>query len=276
LSQIRSTTRQLTGISGQINWDKATFVWSPDGSQIMAIIGLPNEPIAAYLLASDRFTAVSQLRNTVIQLPITLEKWQQQWTELSGLSLTKLPEELQKIATQSAKMVAFSPDEKKFFYAATSDGVIKDNLLPHPPARSTQKEERTLTPGKVYVYDLEDDTNFALLDLSKVAAPTPTPTGKPGRNSKGTQAVNKTALLVEQYREKVSLPIHWLADSKHLVFIEDSQVKVIEIDGTNKQTVFSGPFLNGFIFPSADGTRLVVLTSLHADLPPNLYGVKIR
>ena len=247
----RANNRQLTGPIGHIDWSRAEFIWSPDQRQILLIARNEKEEIeSAYLIAADRFTPNEQLGDVSLQLELILTEWRQETEEELKLKLRKLPEPMLKIATSSARMITFSPDEERFFYLATASAQIPANLVPHPPARSTQPEERKLQPGHFYVYDLKEDTNFHL----------------------GT----KEELGLNQ--EKITHPtIYWL-DNYHLVFIdqEKSEIKVIEADATNKQTLYAGPFENSYVFPSPSGRSLIILTSLHPDSPGNLYQVKIR
>lgn len=58
--------------------------------------------------------------------------------------------------------------------------------------------------------------------------------------------------------------------------IEEDRVEIVEYDGTNRTTIYSGPFENAFAFPFPNGTRLLILTTLGKDLPPNLYAVSLR
>ena len=205
------------------------------------------EVISAYLIATDRFTPTDQLGDVSLRLDLILEEWHQEEQEELALKLKKVPEAMVKIATSSAKMITFSPDEERFFYLATDSAKIPENLIPHPPARSTQPEEREIKPDNVYVYDLKEDTNFRL----------------------------GTAEELGISEEKA--PIYWLND-RHLLFIdqEKSEIKIIEADATNKQTIYAGPFENSYVFPSPSGKSLIILTSLHPDSPGNLYEVRVR
>jgi len=237
----RANTKQLTGPMEKIDWEKSHFVWSPDNKSVILIEKKKLQVSKAYLINTDRFTPPEQLNDVSYQLSLILRQWQNEEKEELKNKLKKLPEQLVKIATESASLISFSPDEKRFFYLATESAKIAENLIPHPPARSTQPEERGIKPNNIYVYDLKEDTNFRL----------------------GTT------------EEKA--PIYWL-DNRHLLFInqEKSEIKVIEADATNEQTIYSGPFEDNFIFPSPSGKSLIILTSLHPDSPGDLYEVRVR
>jgi len=256
---IRGTTKQLVQPHPGIDWTKATLIWNPEGTEILALFGSLEEPASAYLLPADRLTAAGELRNVVFQLPLIIARWQQEKRAQLNRQLKQLPEEWQKIASESARLITFSPKEEKFFYLAVKETQIPENLLPHPPARSTQPEERKIQPGRIYVYDIKEDTNFFIIEGEKIGIRDP---------------VDLPPLEAYYYLSRI--PLYWLATEKHLVFIEENQVKVVETDGTNKQTLFSGPLQNSYAFPSPEGNRLIVLTSMHPHLPANLYEVTIR
>jgi hypothetical protein len=134
--------------------------------------------------------------------------------------------------------------------------------LPHPPGRSDQPEQRAIESGKVYVYDLKEDTNFLLGGVDELGI--------------DPEKLKPQKTLVDQLANFNHQPIYWLATSRHIVFIEENKIKVKEYDGNNKQTLFAGPFENGFAYPWPDGNRLLILTSLYSDRPANLYAVTIK
>jgi len=266
-----STSKQLTRNTATIDWSKAKFIWSPKGEKILALFGSLDSPTAAYLLSPEEFTPSDQLRDVGFQLPSLLNQWLEERNKNLQEKIAKLPPQWQEIATQSAALITFSPHRKKFFYLATQETTLPDNLLPHPPARSTQPEERNIKPGRIYVYDLKEDTNFFIIEGEKIGLD-----WKKFVSSKNQESQPTLKDQLEKYLATTQFPLYWLATNSHLIFIENNQIKVVETDGTNKQTLFAGSFINGYVFPSPDGTSLIVLTSMHPHLPPNLYQVKIR
>lgn len=83
-------------------------------------------------------------------------------------------------------------------------------------------------------------------------------------------------------KEEYALPEakyhYWLPDSEHVVLVEDGMISVIDYDGTNKAVIYAGNFLNGFVFPWPDSSRLVFITSFPTPTAsqPNLYGVNLK
>ena len=72
--------------------------------------------------------------------------------------------------------------------------------------------------------------------------------------------------------------ISWYPDSTHLVITEENRISIIEADGLNKMTVFSGNFVNGFVFANPAGSGLVILTALTQGegIPANLYEINLK
>ncbi len=239
----RTNTRQLTDPIGSINWKNSQFIWNPDNRSLLLVHKEKELTLNAYSINIDRFTPTDQLIDVSFRLSLILDEWQQEEQEELEIKLAKLPEEIFKIASESAEMVSFAPNDEKFFYLATNSATIPESLIPHPPARSTQPESRQIKPDNIYVYDIKEDTSFLIGTDNDL-----------GINS-----------------------LYWLTNN-HLIYINqgENKVKVIEADATNKQTIYAGPFENSFVFPSPSNKSLIILTSLQSDSPGNLYEVKVR
>lgn len=86
-----------------------------------------------------------------------------------------------------------------------------------------------------------------------------------------------TALSFSNYYTAVkSNTMQWFPDSKHLLFVQDGKVKIMEYDGQNITTVYSGPFANDFVYPWPDGSKLIIKTSFSPDSPDNLYVIDLK
>lgn len=70
----------------------------------------------------------------------------------------------------------------------------------------------------------------------------------------------------------------WLPDSRHIVMVEENAISVLDFDGTNKAVIFAGTFLDNFVFPWPDSSRLVIISSFPTPTAsePNLYGINLR
>lgn len=199
--------------------------WSPDGKELLA-----NATPSAYLATLDGQT--TQV--------VTKTDWSQLQKTLDAPKLSTLPPILQDILASSAANLIWSPRENKILYTATASATIPDDLVRQLPGSNTQPQERTLTKGKDYVYDLEEDRNFAVgITIDKLS---------------------------------------WFPDSGHLVKVEPNKVTIMEYDATNPTVVYAGPMVNGYAFPYPSGKQLLILTNLNpASISvPNLYAVSLR
>ena len=72
--------------------------------------------------------------------------------------------------------------------------------------------------------------------------------------------------------------ISWYPDSNHLVVAQKDLISIIEADGANKMTIYTGKFEDGFVFAHPSGTKLIILTTLTQTegTPANLYSINLR
>jgi hypothetical protein len=239
---------------------KAESQWSPDSKQIL--ITLVKTPATAkikaveenFLLNAAVLNPNTQLIDITDQKESLLKEWQQEFEILQKDKLSQLPEELTSLLENAVSNITFSPDETKILYTATASASITKEIIPPLPGASTQPEQRDLEPGKIYIYDFKEDRNFAL-DLPE-----------------------ETKIIGNwQIKEKNNNPkITWFPTSKHLFLIQKDKISIMEYDNTNHLDLYSGPFEDSFAFTFPSGNRLLILTSLSKDAPPNLYSITLR
>ncbi len=171
-----------------------------------------------------------------------LKKLTNEWNMSKDIKMNRsielLPVVLKNILASSAADLIWSPRENKLMYTATASATITENLIPKLPGSNTQTESRRLNPGATYIYDLEEDKNFEL------------PTGF----------------------------YSWFADSNHLIKVENKKVIIVEYDGQNPTTVYTGPMENDFAVPYPSSKQLLILSNLTGNPTtlPNLYAVSLR
>jgi len=70
----------------------------------------------------------------------------------------------------------------------------------------------------------------------------------------------------------------WLPDSRHIVLVEESNISVVDFDGTNKAVVYAGKFEPTQVFTWPDSSRLALVTSFPTPTAsePNLYGINLK
>jgi hypothetical protein len=265
----------------------ATWSWSPDGSQILL-----TTKTGVYLLPSNTLTVQSKRINIANTKAQILANWETQYQTKLDSDLTLLPEEMQDILKRKAKAIAFSPDEKMVLYTASASGNIPSELIPPLPGSSTQKEDRNIKENHTYIYDLEEDRNFEI-DQSPVTLindwrrfldlPSGSPTPTPSKKAVGIPVISpilngnlktKTDSLVETGNSSRS--ISWFPTSRHVVLSEAGKIIIMDYDGTNQKTVYSGSYVPPHAYPSLNSDSLLLLTNLGSNGIPNLYSLSLR
>jgi len=235
----------------QLDTDNGVLVWSPDSKQLL----LTTYTEEAYLLESDKFNDAPKP-----QFDITL--LQKDWEELriskEKEKLMSLKDEVMNIATSSMNILSFAPDETKILYEASRSTTLPTIISPPLIGTNPTEEVRDIKPGNVYVYDVKEDRNYLI-----------------GTKNEIWKSSSSPNLPISQSSPS---PIQWLPTSRHLVITSKDKVEVMDCDGTNRKTVYAGPFWDGFTAPWSNAGRLVILTNLNpaASAIGNLYAVNIR
>jgi len=244
--------RQIVKNTPQLDFSQADLRWSPDGKQVLATfkttIGkgkTAKTKIQNFLLETDKANPLSSLTDITPTINLLFQSWKKNQQAQLQAQISKLPEKLLSTFTDNTANIQFSPDETKILYTATASASIPQGLIPLPPVVSTQKEERNIEPNRVYVYDLKEDKNFFISE---------SPTTK----------------------DQSPKTISWFPTSKHIFIVQKDKIIIKEYDGTNETVVWSGHFVNSFAFPFPAGNRILILTTLGKNTPPNLYAVSLR
>ena len=256
LGLTRESRQIIKSAAGGRNFAEAEYRWSPDSKQILTTLINEN-----FLLDVSILNDNTKLVDVTLQEESLLNTWQQEAEILQKNKLNRLPEELLSLLENAVAEIIFSPDETKILYTATASAFIPEELIPPLPGASTQPEEREIQPGKIYVYDLKEDRNFAI-DLPKE-----------------TQIIGNYPLLEEleaSTTEDFSTKASWFPTSRHLFLTQNDKLTIMEYDNTNKVDLYSGPFENSFAFIFPSGNRLLILASLSKEASPNLYAITLR
>ena len=150
--------------------------------------------------------------------------------------MASLSDDINIVLTDSADSIKFSPDEDKILFRATESASLKTVIDPPLIGRNPTEETRKLEKGKYYIYDTKEDKNYYIAD---------------------------------------TLPI-WYTDSKHLILIDQDKIAVVDYDGTNKRSVYSGPFTDNLVFPWTSGGKIVILTNINSSSSADFYDVDLR
>lgn len=219
------------------NLDKASWIWSPDGRDILL-----TTPLGTYLLDSGEFTPQAQRVNIASTKDVLLNEWDAKRKKKLNAKVRPLPEELHDLFLNKVSAIEFSPNEDKILYTASGSATLAEGLVDKIfPGSSTQKQEREVKPGRTYIYDIKEDRNF-LIDSN--------PKGK---------------------------SISWLSTSNHVLIAENGNIFIADYDGTNRQSVYSGAYTSPYAFPTLKSNRILILTDLGANAPfPNLYSLSVK
>jgi hypothetical protein len=223
----------------------STFAWAPDSSEILASINNQGST-TKYLLQTNGFNQTPQdVTETIASVNAD---WQNMKAEKDKASLDSLPNKLKTTAVADFNILQWSNDNTKILYQASQSAIIP--LVIDPPLIGTDStpQVRSIVKGEIYVYDIKEDRNYLILST---LPPSDAATGE--------------------------LSIMWYPDSKHLVYVHDGRIDMMEYDAGNQTTVYAGPFVDHYVFPWPDATKLVILTNLgNSSIVPNLYTLGLK
>lgn len=251
--------QQLDASSTDFDFGQAQMVWSPNSKQILVVLGTVAR---LYDISKPNvFTNESGLVET------TLASWQEDNAAKLKAALSAFPQPVIDVSTSSAKIVDLSPDESKILYEATASATLP--MVKNPPLIGTNStpEERNISLHKFYIYDAKEDKNYLLLEAKELVEPTP--------------ATKKVTLnLFDQYlaTQNKLTNLFWFPTSRHLILAQKGKIDILEYDRTNWITVYAGPFVDSFVAPWPNGSRIVILTNLNPGVStlPNLYTINLR
>jgi hypothetical protein len=217
------------------NFSGATISWSPDGREIIATTSSQT----TYLLnASDERQAP---QNVTFTLSTVQGLWEEEKQDKERARIIGLKAPLKKLISENFNILSWSPDDTKILYEATISATLPLIIKPRLIGAETTTEQREITKGSIYVYDMKEDKNYALGDVSAPQS------------------------------------LVWFPDSQHIVMTHEKRAEVIEFDGTNRTTVYAGPFIGDYVYPWPNGSKLIILTDLgNPTIAPNLYTVSLK
>lgn len=226
----------------------ATLIWSPDGKELLATISSPLKNPTTYLLNSSGFN--DNPKDVTETLNLLNATWQKEKEEKQNSQLSFLKPALKKMILENFNIIEWPLDETKILYEASTSANLPLVIAPRLIGVDSTPEERSITKGSLYVYDIKEDKNFKL------------PVEFPKQETENSQ-------------EK--LPLSWFPDSKHLIFVKNKKINVMEYDGTNSTTIYAGPFVDNYVFPWPNGSKMIILTNLNnPDIPSNLYAIGLK
>lgn len=236
----------LQGSSTQIADDTvnlfstAKLAWAPDGSDLIASISAGNF-ISSYLLRPNTFNDdPSDVTATLVSVR---SSWENIKTQRDKSQMDALPGKVRSLARNNFKIIAFAADETKILYEASSSSNLPIVIKPRLIGVNSTPEDRNLKEKAIYVYDIKEDRNYKIKDV------------------------------LEEDKEFFS----WLPDSDHLIYVHDKFIDIMDYDGSNPIKIYAGPFIDNYVFPWPDASKIVILTNLgNEDALPNLYTISLK
>lgn len=229
------------------DYQNTEIFWSPDEKEIILTFLNPklkvNNITSAVRLNLDNPNTNTQI--AVSSVNDSLTQYQIERRKRKDLLFSSLSSELTELLSKATDKLSFAPDESKILYLATQSATIPQIINPPLIGTNPTEEKRNIETDKYYVYDLKEDKNFYIGERPKPPQPENTPI--------------------------------WYTDSKHLVMIDKDSISIVDYDGTNKRSVYSGPFTDNIVYPWGSGGKIVILTNFNkVGTIPNLYEVDLR
>lgn len=221
-----------------------SIIWSPDEKNLAIAAKNKDDKTGKIVFALEIFLDDPTTPATAVTSALNniLNNWQNLAVQKQKQDYAALPIPLTDFLNSGTQNPVSAPDSNKILYLATSSAVLAPIITPPAIGTNSTSEVRSVERGKYYVYDVKEDKNFYIADQKSLA----------------------------------SKPI-WYTDSKRIVIIEKTSILIMDYDGTNKRTVYSGPFEQNTVYPWTSMGKLVILTNLNQpEALPNLYEVDIR
>ena len=236
------------------NFSKALLTWSPDAKEIMATISAgPASPrgeqndMTTYLLKTSFNENPQDITATLASVN---SSWRELKNNLDKSQLLGFKTNLQNLVKENFTILSWSEDETKILYVASKSATLPAIIIPPLIGTNPTSQEREIKEGSVYVYDIKEDKNFKILD---------------------TMPENISQDFIN------SFPLNWFTDSKHLIYVANGKIDIMDYDGQNKTTIYAGPFMNDYAFSWPDGSKILILTNLgNPNSLPNLYTIGLK
>lgn len=237
---LRSASNQIADDTTEA-FSKAKLSWSPDGQQLLATVSAtPEKTSSTYLLSASGFNQNPQ--DVTETLMSVKSQWEKDKQEKEKAVMNGLKKQLASMISDDFKVNAWAYDETKILYEASRSADLPVIIKPRLIGTNSTSEDRSIKKGSIYVYDIKEDKNYKILD-----------------------SLSPTDLL------------SWYPDSKHLLYVHDKKINIMDYDGLNQTTIFAGPFIDSYVFPWPNGSKILILTNLgNTATAPNLYTIGLK
>lgn len=237
---------KLLILKSKIPLEKVDFkdVWvefSPDYKEAIINFNQNQENNRSFIINLEAEN--NELTDVTNSKEMLLNLYQEEKQKEINKILESFPKEITKIASSSFEIISLSPDKTKILYQVKSN-LSLPSVLKKPLIASNQTpEKRQLKKDVFYVYDKKEDKNYSL----------------------------------EDFKFEKDNPPQWHSNSNQLIFSLNKKISVVDFDGINLQTIYSGPYENNFFLVTADN-RIIVLINLNQEINPlpDLYAINLK
>lgn len=266
LLTLQSSSFQITDDTVDL-FSQAIVSWSPDGQELLATISASPTVSSTYLLKANEFNASPQ--DVTATLASVGSTWEKEKIEKRRAQLENLKPALKEVITNSFDIIAWSPDDTKILYTATNSATFPLIINPRLIGANSTEEERSVKTGAIYIYDIKEDKNFKIVDSIIQKHPViQKPLGL---------ATDLLTPQTEVPQKQFEPPLTWFPDSKHLLYVHDNRIEIVEYDGLNATTIYAGPFVDNYVYTWPNGSKIVILTNLNNfQISPNLYTISLK
>lgn len=278
-SGTQSDFTQIARNTNALDFANADYIWSPDSNQLMVTLQQDNNPDPKF--QRNYVLDITRLNTNPGDITLTKEGILQTWyDDLRTREQTKLQKiasdpEGMRIASGSAIPIRWSWDNTMFLYAQGNPNPVQPTALIQPkiiPVKPTK------TATEAAILESNESTASSQLYRREIESQHASFSGE--LNVKIYDTKTKKSFDLPKASHYTWYPAEEKADREiqHLIMIDQGSISMIETDGKNKSTLYSGPFVNGTVFPWPDGGRLVFLTNFNsgAGAEANLYTINLR
>lgn len=252
--------------SSILNLTTGNLVWSPDSSQLVVEVAHPITGVLNYYVLDA--TQTNDTVTPVRDLDELAAEWDLLEETLETGATINLKQDILRVATSSAQILGFTEDETKMLYEATASTNIAKVIVPPLIGTNPTQEARDIIPGHIYVYDIKEDRNYHIGEKTTFGFTQFVPEDGETPNS-----------IIRRLRESEQpRPLQWLPTNRHLIVSGTNTIDVLEYDGIQRHTIYSGPFENGYVFPWGNASKILILSNFNpsASSQSTLYSVNLR
>lgn len=281
LTNSSKSPTQISDNDSDFSLSEAQYIWSPDSSEVLVFT-----PERIFLLKVNSMTNLQSSPDMTLQLKTLLQSWEEEILAKEKQYLEKIPLAAMQTIIDNGSDFNLSPDTQKLLYIATGSATLADGLVPPLPASNSYPEQRTLEPGNIYLYDSYEDKNFNLGQAATSSAKLLLADINTLELTAHNIVLMQTLISDDQeetianfnhyYGDYQNQTWQWLADSTHLVGIQDGSVVIMNYDGSNPTVIYSGPLADNFVLPYPDGNKILILTTFNPDSPANVYAIELK